>query len=117
MRWYTLIALGGLVMLAAQPAYAEQRSITELPKDVWNLAFVWTEPIKQVAKQTKQSDPISGVWFGVLDGSVKSVERTAEVLAASVKTASSERSEPASPSMAPTNVSPVKARSLFRYSF
>ncbi len=57
-------------------AEAREKSIRELPKDLWDIAFVWTEPIKQVVKHSRHSDPISGLGFGLLDGSMKSVERT-----------------------------------------
>ena len=56
---------------------ARDRPIEELPKDAWDLAFVWTEPIKQAAQESRRFNPISGVWFGLLEGSVKAVERTA----------------------------------------
>jgi hypothetical protein len=58
----------------------QEKSIEQLPKDVWNLAFVWTEPLKQAAERSRQLDPVSGLWFGLLDGSVKSVERVAGML-------------------------------------
>ncbi len=73
--------MAGLIvglLLGASGAQAKDRAIEELPRDLWNLAFAWTEPIKSVAKQTRQFDPVSGLWFGMVDGSVKSVERTAE---------------------------------------
>lgn len=43
---------------------------------MWDLATVWTEPIKAVAQETQRFDPVSGTWFGLLKGSLKSVERT-----------------------------------------
>ncbi len=112
-----VIALCGLLSLGASAALAEERSITELPKDVWDLAFSWTEPIKQAAKQSKRSDPVSGLWFGVLDGSVKSMERTAGFLFTGVQTAASQPSQPSSPSLAPSNTGKTKPHALFRYSF
>lgn len=63
----------------ADEAQARDRPIEELPKDVWNLAFVWTEPIKSMANAARRFDPVSGLWFGLLEGSVKSLERTAEL--------------------------------------
>ena len=69
-----LIQAAGL----AGRAEARDRPLEELPRDVWELAFVWTEPIKSVAKEMRRFDPLSGLWFGLLEGSVKSVERTAE---------------------------------------
>jgi hypothetical protein len=58
---------------------AKERPIEQLPKDVWDLAFVWTEPIKHVAKESRRFDPVSGLWFGMLEGSIKSVERTTQL--------------------------------------
>lgn len=57
---------------------ARDRPLETLPQDVWELSTVWAEPVKQVAKETRRFDPISGVWFGLLEGSVKSVERTVD---------------------------------------
>ena len=59
---------------------AKDRPIEELPRDAWNLVLAWTEPIKQAVKDTRRFDPVSGVWFGLLEGSVKSIERTADYL-------------------------------------
>ena len=58
---------------------AKERPIEQLPKDVWDLAFIWTEPIKHVAKESRRFDPVSGLWFGMLEGSIKSVERTTQL--------------------------------------
>ena len=63
----------------AEALWAEERSLEDLPNDVWDLAFVWTEPLKEAARETRRFDPISGLWFGLLEGSVKSIERTADV--------------------------------------
>jgi hypothetical protein len=60
-------------------AQARERPLEELPKDVLSLAFVWTEPLKQVARHSRRHDPVSGLWMGLVDGSVKSVERTARL--------------------------------------
>ena len=38
------------------------------------------EPVKQVARETRRFDPISGLWFGLLEGSIKSVERTVNLV-------------------------------------
>ena len=78
----TLVAVmaGMLIVVAAAVAEARERTLTELPADVWNLAFAWTEPIKQAAKYSRTFDPVSGVWFGLLDGSVKSVGRAAQFI-------------------------------------
>lgn len=61
-------------------ATAAERPIEELPGDVGRVIFAWTEPIKQVAKRSRELDPVSGLWIGLIDGSVKSVERTAQFL-------------------------------------
>ena len=58
---------------------AREKSIEELPKDIWDLAFVWTEPIKGVVRESRRFDPVSGLWFGLLKGSISSVERTANL--------------------------------------
>ena len=73
------VVMIGLVLMAAGAGIVDAREqpIEQLPKDVVDLAFVWTEPLKEVAKQTRQLDPVRGLWFGLLEGSVKSVQRTA----------------------------------------
>ncbi|MBI4343713.1 MAG: hypothetical protein HY601_02740 [Candidatus Omnitrophica bacterium] len=78
MRRSGIVAGVLLAALAASTAEARERPIEELPKDLLDIAFVWTEPIKQVAEQSRRFDPVSGLWFGLVDGSVKSVERTAK---------------------------------------
>ena len=80
MRWAVGIMVVIGLMLTVGIVEAKDRPIEQLPQDMWNLAFVWTEPIKAVAKRTRQFDPLSGFWFGLVDGSVKSVERTAAYL-------------------------------------
>ena len=77
MRWVVAVIVAIGVGSWAGMVEAKDRPIEQLPQDVWNLAFVWTEPIKAVVKRTRQFDPLSGLWFGLVDGSVKSVERTA----------------------------------------
>ena len=69
-----------VMVIAGHVGFAEarERGIEELPKDVWNLAFVWTEPVKEVARESRRFDPVSGLWFGLLEGSIKSVERTTD---------------------------------------
>ena len=73
-----LITAMMLAVLAGSLVEARERPLNELPKDAWDLAFVWTEPVKQAVKESRRFDPISGLWFGLLEGSIKSVERTAE---------------------------------------
>ena len=77
MRRITLVVAVLFVAGWAEGLEASERSIGELPQDLWNLATVWTEPIKGAARESRRFDPISGVWFGLLEGSVKSFERTA----------------------------------------
>ena len=83
---------------------ARERQLEQLPKDVWDLAFVWTEPVKGIAEGTRRFDPVSGIWFGLLEGSMKSVERVTDFLLPQQKDAS--------PSSAPESQKP-----LLRYSF
>ncbi len=74
--------VGMLLMLAAGwagEADAREKPLEELPQDVWTLAFAWAEPIKQAIREARRFDPVSGVWFGLLEGSVKSFERAAAV--------------------------------------
>ncbi len=59
---------------------AREKPIPELPKDVWTLAWAWTEPIKGVVRETRQYDPVRGLWFGLVEGSIKSFERATSVL-------------------------------------
>lgn len=71
-------AIAALLVLGwSGPAAAGDRPLEELPRDAVRLAFVWTEPLKSAANEIRRFDPVSGLWFGLLEGSVKSVERTA----------------------------------------
>ena len=76
--WRMLVMVMLLVGGSMAAEAARERPLSELPKDAWDLAFVWTEPVKQAARESRRFDPISGLWFGLLEGSIKSVERTAE---------------------------------------
>ena len=67
-----LVGMVGVVGVAE----ARERSLRDLPGDVWGLAFAWTEPLKQAARESKRFDPVSGVWFGMLEGSATSMEHT-----------------------------------------
>ena len=80
MRRFIGFVLASLVVGSMGAVEAKDKNIEDLPKDVWTLATFWTEPIKQVVKDSRQFDPVSGFWFGLVEGSVKSVERTADVL-------------------------------------
>lgn len=97
------------VMLVAGWAVAleaRERPIEALPKDVWDLAVAWTEPIQQAARESRRFDPVSGVWFGLLEGSVKAIERTTNFF---LPEADAKREQ------APSRQEPGKA--IFRYTF
>lgn len=86
------VVIGLLVCAGASGAAAKEGALEDLPKDVLDLAFVWTEPVKQIARNTRSFDPVSGAWFGLLEGSVKSLERTADLFL-SPEDAASERQQ------------------------
>ena len=69
-----------MVLAGRMAAAAEDPPIQNLPKDLKDIAMAWTEPIRSVAEQSRRFDPVSGLWIGLLVGSVKSVERTADIL-------------------------------------
>ena len=66
-------------LLAASTAAAEprQKSLEELPQDLWSIVGA---PVASIARETRRFDPISGLWFGLVKGSVTSLERTADLL-------------------------------------
>lgn len=97
-----VLALVGCISFSGSASAAE-KSIAELPKDAADLAFVWTEPIKGVAQQTRRLDPISGLCVGLFKGSVKSVARTLAIFTPGE-------------SSAPSSTDPSK-QPLLRYSF
>ena len=68
-----IILMGGWPGVSA----ASEKGIEELPKDVWDIA---AEPARAVTRQVRRFDPISGLWFGLLEGSIKSVERTVDLV-------------------------------------
>lgn len=103
MRRMAWMVIGVLVAGWMVRAEARERPIEDLPKDVWNLAFVWTEPLKQAARESRRFDPVSGVWFGLLEGSIKSVQRATDLLVPERDPASTRESDPTNPQ--------------FRYSF
>jgi len=80
MRRTAALVVVGTMMTWAGVSEAKEQPLQRLPSDAWDLATVWTEPIKEVAKQTRAFDPISGLWFGILNGSVKSLERVTRLL-------------------------------------
>ena len=104
---------------------ARERPISQLPKDVIDVAFVWTEPIKEVARQSHESNPISGLCLGLLAGSVKSVQHTAEFVVSGFEKSgrSDVRLAPppavgsASVGTPTRNPQQKKAGPLFRYDF
>ena len=76
-----LMMIAGMVLASSTTAWASVNSpLKDLPKDAWTVATFWTEPIKQVAAETRRFDPISELWFGLLEGSVKSVGRTVALI-------------------------------------
>ena len=103
--WAVAVMLGLTGLTAVLEA--REKPIEELPKDALDLAFVWTEPIKQAAEESRRFDPISGVWFGLLEGSVKAVERTAGLVLLSSGV------EEGAPSKSPSRTD----NALLRYSF
>ena len=80
MRWMVMGVIAALIAGQAAMAEARERSIEALPKDVWDAATVWSGPMKQVNQQTRRFDLVSGVWLGLLEGSIKSAERTASLV-------------------------------------
>ena len=87
-----LWTLSALVMLAAWTSTAEatEKSIEDLPGDLARLSLAWTEPVTGAIDGARQVDPVSGVWFGMLEGSVRSVERVVSLF----KDHANRRSEP-----------------------
>ena len=82
MRWALgVMCVVGLVGSSGLTAVlADEKPIQQLPRDVGGLAMTWTEPIQSVVERSHQFDPVSGLWFGLLEGSVKSVEQTIKFL-------------------------------------
>ena len=76
MRWSVGGCLAVVMLAAPVVAEANERSLKQLPGDVWSLA---TEPIKSVARETRRVDPITGLWYGLMEGSMKSIQRTANL--------------------------------------
>ena len=73
--WTALI----MVVLGTPAVCGVEKPLKDLPKDVTDVALLWTQPIKSVAEQSRRFDPVSGLWFGLLDGTVKSVERAVRI--------------------------------------
>ena len=74
------VLLAALLVVGIGTLEARERPIEKLPSDVWQAASLWAEPLRQAARETRRFDPISGLWFGLLEGSVTSMERTADFL-------------------------------------
>ena len=80
MRRFAILNVAIVMMAWGGVVEAEEKTIKDIPKDAWNLGTVWTEPIKGVVKETRRVNPISGLWHGLWQGSIKSLQRTAEFL-------------------------------------
>jgi hypothetical protein len=77
MRLAVIVCSLILMLGWAGAAGAKEAPIEELPKDIWMVASLWAEPVKQAAQESRRFDPVSGAWFGLLEGTVKSFERAA----------------------------------------
>jgi hypothetical protein len=76
-------ALGlAVVLCCAGRVAAAERPLEQLPQDVLALADAVTQPVQEVHRETRRFDPVSGLWFGLVEGSVKSFEHTAKFLLA-----------------------------------
>ena len=60
-RMQAVISVALIMVLCTGVLEAKEKPIEELPKDVWRLAFLWTEPLQQAARETRRLDPISGL--------------------------------------------------------
>jgi hypothetical protein len=80
MRRVAAVWIGGLLACCPGLVAADERTLGDLPKDAWDVASVVTEPVKGMARGARRLDPISGLWRGLLEGSARSVERTADLL-------------------------------------
>lgn len=79
MRWICALSLTACLALPAI-AQARERSIQELPKDVWDLTFAWTEPLKVIARETRRTNPVSGIWHGLLYGPFRTADRATDIM-------------------------------------
>lgn len=77
MRWRLGAVIACVLIAGPGLAGANARPLEQLPQDVWNIA---TEPFTSVARETRRFDPISSLWFGLLESSIKSVQRTAALI-------------------------------------
>ncbi len=76
--WWILIV--GVSLAGLPRAEGADPELNTLPDDLVNAATVWTEPLESVASGIRRFDPIRGVWFGLLEGSVNSLNRAATLL-------------------------------------
>ena len=81
MRWVAGMVVAVVMLMGPGAAGASERvskqvQLRQVSQDAWNIA---TEPFKSVARETRRFDPITGLWFSLLEGSVKSIERTAQI--------------------------------------
>ena len=58
---------------------AAERRLEQLPGDLATVLLLWTEPLKQIAIHSRQMDPVTGLWLGLIDGSVQSLSRSAKL--------------------------------------
>lgn len=101
-RFLIILTVSCLFITQTDFVGADEKTIDQLPGDVADIATVWTEPIKQVHKRSKQFDPISSLWLGLIEGSVKSIERVISMVL-------SQKDQPHAP--------PRKPGETFRYTF
>ncbi len=83
MRRFILLCAAVALIGGAGLVRAEDRGIEQLPQDVGNLALVWAEPLKEVPTQTRRSNPINGLWLGLVSGSIETVGNVAGFFASS----------------------------------
>ena len=69
-----------LASMRCPMAGAGERSVAELPKDVWEIAFGWTQPLHQASVDSLSSNTLNSLWLGLVGGSIGSVGRTASFL-------------------------------------
>ena len=79
MRWIIALSLAACFALPAV-TQARERSIQNLPKDVWDLTFAWTEPLKETAEETRRTNPIAGIWRGLLYGPFRTADRATGIM-------------------------------------
>jgi len=78
MKKLVILLIGGMLSVGVSPVWAIERRLEQLPGDVFDILFLWTEPLKQVAEQSRRFDPVSGLWLGLVEGTRKSLERSVQ---------------------------------------